>query len=211
MPQGSVWEYIGPELKSELARFAGDGYDNLLYVNHELSISDTVLVLGGYKGKSIKIWRNSYNCNVVAYEPIPAFFELLKHIFAGDQKVSLQPFAVSDKEESILFALAEEGTSAFLATEQNLTIAAKDIDAELKRIYPFPVIIEMNIEGGEYAVLKRMLQTQSIRKVQTLLIQFHNYGYEQELERAQVRLALSETHFCEFSYEWLWEKWTLKS
>lgn len=211
MPQGSLWEYIGPELKSELARFAGDGYDDLLYTNHELSTSDTVLVLGGYKGKSIKIWRNLYDCNVVAYEPIPAFFELLNEKFAGDHKVSLHQFAVSDKEESILFALAEEGTSAFLKAEQNLRIAAKDIEAELARINPSPVVIEMNIEGGEYVVLKRLLQTQSIRKVHTLLIQFHNYGYEQELARAQIRLALSETHFCEFSYEWLWEKWTLKS
>lgn len=211
MPRGSLWEYIGPELKSELARFAGDGYDNLLYINHELSTSDTVLVLGGYKGKSIEIWRKSYNCSVVAYEPIPAFFELLKDKFAGDQKVLLYPFAVSDKEETLLFALAEEGTSVFLAAEQNLPLAAKDIDTELERIDPYPTIIEMNIEGGEYAVLKRMLQTQSIRKVQTLIIQFHNYGYEQELERAEVRLALSKTHFCEFSYEWLWEKWTLMS
>ena len=211
IPRTSIWEYIGPELKSEFARFAGDGYDELLYANHQLSPEDSVLVLGGYKGKSIGIWRDLYNCKIVAYEPIPEFFNTLVDKFREDSNILLFPYAVSGREELINFALAEEGTSKFLEANQYISIQAKDIFSELENINPYPRVIELNIEGGEYAVLKRMLESKSIEKIQTLLIQFHNYGYEEQLARAEIRLALSTTHTCEFSYEWLWERWTLRN
>jgi len=210
IPRTSIWEYIGADLKSEFARFAADGYDELLYVNHQLSPEDTVVVLGGFRGKSIEIWRDLYNCKIVAYEPIPEFFNTLADKFKGDSSVLLFPYAVSGREELINFALAEEGTSKFLEANQYISIQAKDIYSELENIKPYPRVIEMNIEGGEYAVLKRMLESKSIEKIQTLLIQFHNYGYEEQLARAEIRMAMSKTHTCEFSYEWLWEKWTLK-
>ena len=209
IPRVSIWEYIGPELKSEFARFAGDGYDNLLYSGHNLTREDTVVVLGGYKGKSIDIWRERYNCRVVAYEPIPEFFEFIAKRFSGDPKVSLINSAVSDKDDEIVLTLADYGTSQFSNSDNKVIVKSKDIFHELNQIHPYPQVLEINIEGGEYAVLQRMIETSSICGIKTLLIQFHNYGYEQEYERARIRMDLSKTHYCEFNYDWIWEKWVL--
>ena len=206
IPRASIWEYIGPELKSEFARFAGDGYDNLLYEKHELSQEDTVVVLGGYKGKSIEIWRANYNCRVVAYEPIPEFFEELESKFSEDSKVSLINAAVSDKDGELELTLADYGTSQFHQSEEKVIVASKEINKELEGIQPHPLVLEINIEGGEYAVLERLITTQDVKNVKTLLIQFHNYGLQHEYARARIRLELSKTHYLEFNYDWIWEK-----
>ena len=70
-----------------------------------------------------------------------------------------------------------------------------------------PVCIELNIEGGEYAVLTRLWEKGYFPSINTFLIQFHNYSFENEIQRAQIRRNLSITHELVFDFLWIWERW----
>jgi len=68
-------------------------------------------------------------------------------------------------------------------------------------------LLEMNIEGGEYEVLNRLISTRDLTKVSTILVQFHNYGLISELERSKLRNLMNETHENIFTFDWVWERW----
>ena len=67
--------------------------------------------------------------------------------------------------------------------------------------------MEINIEGAEYVVLERILSAQVVSNIEILLIQFHNFGLEQELNRAEIRMNLSKSHKLTYCYDWVWELW----
>jgi hypothetical protein len=69
----------------------------------------------------------------------------------------------------------------------------------------------MNIEGGEYQCLERLIETRDIERIKILLIQFHRYGLKNEISKAQIRMDLDKTHVCRFEFPWVWERWDRKS
>ena len=71
-------------------------------------------------------------------------------------------------------------------------------------------LMKINIEGGEYELLKRMIDGNLIAKVRHLQIQFHDIGPWCEQTVANIRSALQKTHRADYCYEFVWESWTLK-
>jgi hypothetical protein len=71
-------------------------------------------------------------------------------------------------------------------------------------------LLEINIEGGEYNLLSDLIESRQIKRIKTLLIQFHNNERNSEFQRASIRHLLQETHEQIFNYDWVWEKWKLK-
>jgi hypothetical protein len=71
-------------------------------------------------------------------------------------------------------------------------------------------ILEINIEGSEYDVLKRLLQSQEIQKIRRLNIQFHEiFAHSRDLTQ-DIRKALLKTHNLLWSFDWIWEAWEIK-
>ena len=69
---------------------------------------------------------------------------------------------------------------------------------------------KLNIEGGEYDVLERMLETNDVSLCESLLIQFHRQPEGFESRYKTIVDALHKTHNQSWSYEMVWEKWVLK-
>ena len=70
-------------------------------------------------------------------------------------------------------------------------------------------LLKMNIEGGEYELLDRLITTGEIKKCKNIQIQFHNYGEWSILKRDQLKDELRKTHFCTYDFEWTFEGWQL--
>jgi FkbM family methyltransferase len=205
-----IGDYLGVEYASAFARFAWDGYNDLLYENYNLSVDDCVLVLGGYLGGSTQIWREKYQVSVILVEPVPDYVQSLRQRFENDSRVSILDHAVSDCTEELTIGLSKDTSGVFESTGKLISVKSVDIVEVLSTLDTFPVGLEMNIEGGEYAILTRLTETGLLSKVENLVVQFHNYGIEQELQRAQIRKSLTESHDCVFNYDWVWERWKLK-
>ena len=101
----------------------------------------------------------------------------------------------------------EYSTSTFIETKNKRRIQKYDIVDFLESLEILPTVLEINIEGGEYDVLERLITSGILSKIEKYVVQFHNYNIECEINRARIRLELSKTHQCVFNYEWIWERW----
>jgi hypothetical protein len=69
----------------------------------------------------------------------------------------------------------------------------------------------MNIEGAEYEVLNSILQLNLQSQINTFLIQFHKNVPDFEIKREKIRNALQRSHDQVFCYDYVWERWDLKT
>ena len=82
-------------------------------------------------------------------------------------------------------------------------------------------LFKLNIEGSEYAVLDRMIETGLISRVRYLQVQFHEFGTELPIvHRDRIREGLYKTHNehwvshpwkPEDGWQWAdWSSWVIK-
>ncbi len=206
-----IWSYLGGyDFASEFVKYAKDGYNDQLTRNHNLGSEDSILVLGAYKGATIQEWLNQYQVKVFAVEPIPEYVQTLRSRFNANPRVKIFPFAVGENSEQIELSVDEWNTSNFINSAKKYKCDKRDIATFIDTLAPPPRVMEVNIEGGEYEVMFRLIETGKIKDVDTLLIQFHNYGLRCEYDRAKIRWNLATTHECVFNYDWIWERWEKK-
>ncbi len=72
-------------------------------------------------------------------------------------------------------------------------------------------LMKVNIEGGEYDVLERLIQTQRIKNVRSVLVQFHKFPCGYETRYQEVILELSKTHTLAWDYKMVWALWVKNS
>jgi FkbM family methyltransferase len=203
-----IWAYLGGyENASELVRFAKHGYDDLLVQNHDLFPGDSVLVMGAYKGSSIERWLQNYKVKVLAVEPVNAFVEVLRKKFIGNLDVEIHPHALGESNGLVDLFIDEYSTGSFTNAGVPQKFEIVDVGEFLLSLDSLPKVVEINIEGGEYDVLQRMIELDLVKNINCFLIQFHNYGVKCEVARAQIRMTLWQTHRCTFNYDWVWERW----
>ena len=73
-------------------------------------------------------------------------------------------------------------------------------------------LMKINIEGAEYKLLDRIIDTGLINNINHLQIQFHKKDIENpEYKREKAISKLSETHNNIWSYYYVWERWSNKN
>ena len=205
-----IRKFCGNDFLSPIQQFAADGYNNVLFENLDISEDGVVVVLGGYLGDSASNYSNTLKCNVYVYEPIEEFFQILRSRFIEFEKMSVFNYAIHSSDGRINMRIDGEKTGHFNNSHSVVQVECKDISSIVKQLGMVD-LLESNIEGGEYAVFKRLIETEEIVKIRYINVQFHNYNISNEVERSKIRLGLSRTHRLVFNYEWVWERWELRS
>lgn len=67
--------------------------------------------------------------------------------------------------------------------------------------------MKINIEGGEYEVLSKLLDENKLINIKYLQIQFHDLDKNSSQKKDAFRNQLLKTHTCEYCYEFIWENW----
>jgi hypothetical protein len=68
-------------------------------------------------------------------------------------------------------------------------------------------LMKVNIEGGEYELLERMLECGLTTRVADLQIQFHNFSPDAAERMAAIQRGLAATHRPTYQYRFVWENW----
>lgn len=199
---------IGP---GPAAQFWRDGGNKLLY---DLPVTTGSLIIdaGGYHGDWSAQMISRYGCKSEIFEPVPKFFNYLNNIFEKNTMVKVHKAALGGRNRKTEFSLLDNGTSEHCGTIGTLNFQAEVID--VARIFSEEgarvACFKLNIEGGEYEVLERMIEIDTLAACDSLLIQFHRQpdGYESRYNR--IISALNKTHVQIWCYEMVWEKWVLK-
>ena len=204
---------VGENRLSEIGRFERDGWDEVLFRNLNLNKESKVLVLGGYKGASTLEYRKRFDSNVLALEPIQNYFEILENKFVSDSKVSIQNLALAAATGKIEIYINDDSTGFYEKKSSSGLETITCVGVRDFFVAPFEIfdLIEMNIEGAEYEVLNSILQLNLQTKFKTFLIQFHRNIPSFESKRESIRRALEISHKQVFCYDYVWERWDLKT
>ncbi|NQX89916.1 MAG: FkbM family methyltransferase [Halioglobus sp.] len=182
---------------------------HLLY-QANISADSVVIDAGAYIGEWAQDIAARYNATVHAYEPDPRNFKLLKERSQHSSQIIAHEFGVGERGESIRMALEFLGSSMF---SKNNTVPTAQVEIRdivdvwqslgRERI----ALMKINIEGAEFPLLERMIETNLLEKVDCYLIQFHEWHPGAYRRRRRIRKALSNTHQLEWDYHFVWEKW----
>lgn len=175
-----------------------------------------VFDVGGYKGDfSANIWKR-FNCRCFCFEPVREFAEKIEERFRDNRDISVFSFGLSNKTENVPMMISADGSSSVIQRDNSIqnTAFMKDVSEFFKENNIEHVdLMKINIEGGEYALLERMAETDLLSKVDYFQIQFHELSEGDSLTRMKkIQAELDKTHVLEWAYRpYIWESWKRRS
>jgi FkbM family methyltransferase len=194
--------------RAMIAKWYREGGEKTLRYNYPLTSESTVFDIGGYQGYFVREIVARYDPHVYVFEPVPEFFEQLVKEFAANPKAKMCNYGLSDADSISQMLLAAESSTVYMAGEMQATIQLRDIQAVVQELGITRIdLIKINIEGGEYKLLRRMLETGLVSICRDIQVQFHTFYPNSGRLRSEIRSALQVTHFLTYDYPFVWENW----
>ncbi len=192
--------------------FRKQGNKNLR-VNYELNQNSIVIDAGGYQGDWAFQIYNKYKCNIFIFEPIKSYYRKISERFAGVGKIQNINFGLGDCDIERHISVTKDSSSFYKkeATSSSepcriMSVKRFMLERDLKHVD----LIKINIEGGEYDLLDKLLDSGLINQFGNLQIQFHKFIPNAFLRRRKIRRILSKTHYLTYNYPFVWENWRKK-
>jgi len=145
-------------------------------------------------------------------------FQTLKGKFVNDHNVMAQNVGVSDASLQTEFVI--EGIDGIGATGEDhntqgthVKVQLSDVDAVLTAIQKetgqAPDLLNMNCEGCEYGVMKRMSETGWLPKIANVQLSWHLAGdvKDRVAKRCEVEKALWQSHMRAWRSAFGWVGW----
>ena len=209
---------VAKRLRSELfptehtkmfRKWCTDGGDEKLRFDYNLNKNSLVVDLGGYQGQWASDIFSRYLCNVLVFEPVSEFAKQIKTRFSKNSEIKVFQYGLGGSTRDVSISLCGTGSSVFRnSTEkENVTIVDVYDWFSSNRIEAID-LMKINIEGGEYELLERMIETGLISEIGDLQIQFHNIALDSENRMLAIQGALEKTHGLTYQYKFVWENWT---
>lgn len=198
----------------EVRRWFYDRGDETLRLDYDLDADSTVLDLGGYHGDFAAAMMDRYACRVFVFEPLPAFYELCRERFRDVETVTCLPYGLSNRTVMMPISLDANASSTFAASRREVEttdIQLRAVDEAWSELGLKTVdLCKINIEGGEFDVLDRLIETGLVTRIRNLQVQFHAFVPDAGARREAIAAQLSNTHSRVWNYEFVWESWQRK-
>ncbi|MDZ7783050.1 MAG: FkbM family methyltransferase [Halioglobus sp.] len=189
--------------------------DALLY-EAQLDENSLVLDVGAYIGEWASEIAARYNPRILAFEPDPRNLRQLLPLAENNHRLTAYTYGLGDKTETLPMALQFLGSTVYA---DHVTEANQDwADVEIRDIHEVWYslglervdLMKVNIEGAEFPLFERMIETELLDKVDCYLIQFHEWHPGAYGRRRRIRRELAKSHRPEWDYHFIWEKWVRK-
>ena len=189
-----------------------------LLLDCSMNPHDVILDVGGYNGEWAAQMRSRHDALVHVFEPNPRLLDVLRGEFSHDPKVVLHPFGLAAKNTIGRLSLAGMGSSVYSESpservaSEHQEIPLRDVKEVFDELGLDQVaLLKVNIEGGEYDLLSRMISCGLHTRCHYIRVQFHEwYGGAYRL-RKRIVTELARTHDPEWSYPFVWESWRRKA
>jgi FkbM family methyltransferase len=170
--------------------------------------------IGAYTGEWAQDIIDKYNPTVYAFEPNPNIFKQLLQRAGDNPKLHPLEFGLGDQTASADISMKGLGSSIFAHQGRDddanwKTVQIKAVDEVWKNMNFTDVdLVKINIEGAEFPLLEKMIESELLTSVRCFMIQFHEWHPKAYSRRKKIRQALSKTHRLDWDYHFIWEKWT---
>lgn len=197
----------------EHRRYARDAAEITYLVDHPLDSTSVVFDVGAHVGNWLARIIQRYDPVIHTFEVHPRFCDLLERRFGRNPKVTIHRCGLGFPPRTELFAEAGPATTArglgpSHGTADVVACTLADPSETISRLAPQGVsLMAMNIEGAEYEVLERILDSGCIVLIRDLMVQFHDVSADSAAHRERIRGRLEATHFVTFRYGDFWENW----
>ena len=176
-----------------------------------LGPDSVVLDIGGFEGNWAADIHARYAARVRIFEPHPTFAAKIAQRFNGNRSLIVHDFALGSRGG--ILDLSDDGDASSSFRSVGRSVAGRVVpvshffeEADL----PFVDVVKINIEGGEYDLLPALIDSGVIKRIGTIQVQFHLFS-ELDIDRRQaIRTNLALTHYCDWSYDFVWEQWSLR-
>jgi FkbM family methyltransferase len=192
-------------------KWRADGGDNAMRFNYDLDESSVVLDLGGYEGQWASDLFARYRCSIYIFEPVKSFAARIRERFSRNDRLQVFTCGLGATTRSDEIYLAADGSSKFVSAgnrEVMEIVDAKDWIGMHFGENPRIDLVKLNIEGGEYELLERLIETGLIANIRDIQVQFHDIAPDSPARMQRIQAALMKTHEPTYQYRFVWENWT---
>jgi FkbM family methyltransferase len=196
------------DYRAMVKKWYADGGDDRFRFDYPLDERSFVLDLGGYEGQWASDLYARYRCRIAVFEPVARFARQIEARFRdnGDITVFQCGLGASSRTETIYLKGASSSTTKRQSVSEQIEIV--DVlqwfeDHDVQRVQ----LMKVNIEGGEYELLERLIATGLIGRIDDLQVQFHNFVPDAAARMEQLQNALRATHWPTYQYRFVWENW----
>jgi FkbM family methyltransferase len=193
-------------------KWYADGGDYGLRFNYDLGSDSVVLDFGGFEGQWASDLFSRYQCRIYVFEPVNRFAQEITDRFSKNEQIEVFPYGLGGSSRTEKIFISGNGSSVFGASadqEKIQIVDAKDWIQE--RGLGEIALAKLNIEGGEYELLDRLIETGLIKNIKDIQVQFHDVADDSRSRMAKIQQELSKTHQPTYQYEFVWENWTRKA
>jgi len=205
----SVRRYFIPNERDRMiAKWRTDGGDYKLRFNYNLDKNSFVMDLGGYQGQWASDLFARYECCIAVFEPISTFAREIRERFHKNNKIEVFQYGLGGASRTEKIGVCADSSSTFRKSstmEEVRIIDAAEWFAQRK--IESVQLIKINIEGGEYDLLERLIETGLIKLLENIQVQFHPISKDSELRMKRIQNNLRKTHVPTYQYTFVWENW----
>jgi FkbM family methyltransferase len=200
------------EMQLSAARWFRDRGDQKFKMAYPLNEDSVVFDCGGYEGEWTAAVFEKFGCEIHVFEPVPEFARVIERRFRDNSKVHMHSYGLTGTDELTTMNLDANASSVFGAGGASVQVQMRDVVGVLSELkVPKVDLIKINIEGGEYPLLERLIAAGLINRFEFLLVQFHNFVPQAEARRLSLRSSLERTHALQWDYPFIWESWRRKN
>ncbi len=186
------------------------GHDPDLLHRAEIDADAIVIDVGAYVGEWSEPVAERYDPTIYAFEPNSRARRQFETRLAHFDKVQLFDFGLGGRDEVVDLGLAGPGSSVYdqagaFGTDQ---VQIRDVVAVLDELGLDHVdLLKLNIEGSEYDLFDRLIETGWLERIRLVSVQFHDWVPDAARRRRDIRRQLARTHEEAWNYPWVWEYW----
>jgi FkbM family methyltransferase len=191
-----------------IKRWRADRGDERLRYDYPLTAAAVVFDLGGYQGAWAAEIHRRYGCKLEVFEPAEGFAAEIRKRFAGQSAIRVHPCGLGARTRTEQLSLLSDSSSVFRTAGATVPIEIVDVQEWFAREAVSEVaLMKVNIEGGEYELLERLLDTGLMGRIRDLQVQFHDLAPDSAARMAKILERLSATHAPTYQYTFVWENW----
>ena len=207
--------FFPSEIQKEFKRWIKDGGDYNNRFNYPLKSDSIVFDIGGFKGQFASDLYSRVPCKIFIFEPIAKYSSEISKRFKLNKDITTFDFGLSNASKISKINILGDASSTertinfYSANQQNIKLVDFVEFVKSKNIDEID-LLKINIEGGEYKLLRHIIDNNLHLKIKYFQIQFHKINKDSIIYKKQISNELSETHNCIFNYEFIWENWIRK-
>lgn len=190
-----------------------DNGDGTLRLDYDLNEQSIVFDLGGYEGQWASDIYDKYGCNIFIFEPVNSFATKISERFRENNKIKVFTYGLGGYTRSEIIYISGVGSSIYREGETGESIEIIDVKDWMDRNSISHInLMKINIEGGEYELLDRMIECNLIKIIDDIQVQFHKIkAIDDPVSRMEkIQKELAKTHELTYQYNFIWENWRRK-